>query len=131
MAEKALTAVIQEAYLQGISTRFVDHLAKAMGFPGISTRQVSGLWEENDGKAKAFLTRPPEGDWPDPRIDATCIKVRRGRRIVSAADIIGIGIGVITDGRREVQGLEIGTPGAEPIWTEFLRKLIRRGLRWR
>ena len=127
MAQKALTAVIQEAYVQGISTRSVDDLVKAMGMSGISKSQVSRLCEEIDGKVKAFLNRPLEGDWPYLWIDATYLKVRRGGRIVSVAVIIAIGVN--TDGRREVLGLEIGTSEAEPIWTEFLRKLTRRGLR--
>lgn len=82
MAEKALTAVIQEAYVQGISTRSVDALVKAMGMSGISKSQVSRLCEEIDGKVKAFLNRPLEGDWPYLWIDATYLKVRRGGRIV-------------------------------------------------
>ena len=127
MAEKALTAVIQEAYVQGISTRSVDDLVKAMGMSGISRSQVSRLCEEIDGKVKAFLDRPIEGDWPYLWIDATYLKVRRGGRIVSVAVIIAVGVN--TDGRREVLGMEIGTSEAEPIWTEFLRKLTRRGLR--
>ena len=127
MAEKALTAVIQEAYVQGISTRSVDDLVKAMGMSGISKSQVSRLCEEIDGKVKAFLDRPIEGDWPYLWIDATYLKVRRGGRIVSVAAIIAVGVNA--DGRREVLGLEIGTSEAEPIWTEFLRKLTRRGLR--
>lgn len=127
MAEKALTAVIQEAYIQGISTRSVDDLVKAMGMSGISKSQVSRLCEEIDVKVKAFLDRPIEGEWPYIWIDATYLKVRRGGRIVSVAAIIAVGVN--TDGRREVLGLEIGTSEAEPIWTEFLRKLTRRGLR--
>ncbi len=94
---------------------------------GISKSQVSRLCEEIDGKVKAFLNRPLEGDWPYVWIDATYLKVRRGGRIVSVAVIIAIGVN--TDGRREVLELEIGTSEAEPIWTEFLRKLTRRGLR--
>jgi putative transposase len=127
MAEKALTAVIQEAYVQGISTRSVDDLVKAMGMSGISKSQVSRLCEEIDGKVKTFLERPLEGDWPYIWIDATYLKVRRGGRIVSVAVIIAVGVN--SDGRREVLGMEIGTSEAEPIWTEFLRKLTRRGLR--
>lgn len=127
MAEKALTAVIQEAYVQGISTRSVDDLVKAMGMSGISKSQVSRLCEEIDGKVKAFLERPLEGDWPYIWIDATYLKVRRGGRIVSVAIIVAVGVN--SDGRREVLGMEIGTSEAEPIWTEFLRKLTRRGLR--
>lgn len=127
MAEKALTAVIQEAYIQGISTRSVDELVKAMGMGGISKSQVSRLCEEIDGKVKAFLERPIEGDWPYVWIDATYLKVRRGGRIVSVAVIIAVGVNA--DGRREVLGMEVGTSEAEPIWTAFLRKLTRRGLR--
>jgi transposase-like protein len=70
MAEKALTAVIQEAYTQGISTRSVDDLVKAMGMSGISKRQVSRLCEEIDQRVKAFLDRPIKGDWPYLWIDA-------------------------------------------------------------
>jgi putative transposase len=127
MAEKALTAVIQEAYVQGVSTRSVDDLVKAMGMSGISKSQVSRLCEEIDGKVKAFLERPIEGDWPYLWIDATYVKSRRGGRIVSVAVIIAVAVN--GDGRREVLGMEVGTSEAEPIWTEFLRKLTRRGLR--
>jgi len=126
MAEKALTAVIQEAYVQGISTRSVDDLVKAMGMSGISKSQVSRLCEEIDEKVTAFLNRPIEGDWPYIWIDATYMKVRRGGRIVSVAVIIAVGVNA--DGRREVLGMEVGTSEAEPIWTEFLRSLTRRGL---
>jgi len=76
MAEKALTAVIQEAYIQGISTRSVDDLVKAMGMSGISKSQVSRLCEEIDDKVKAFLDRPIEGDWPYLWVDGTYLKVR-------------------------------------------------------
>jgi len=127
LAEKALTAVIQEAYIQGISTRSVDDLVKAMGTGGVSKSQVSRLCEEIDGPVKAFLERPIEGDWPYLWIDATYLKVRRGGRIVSVAVIIAVGVN--SDGRREVLGMEVGSSEAEPIWTEFLRKLTRRGLR--
>ena len=70
MAEKALTAVIQEAYVQGVSTRSVDELVKAMGMTGISKSQVSRLCGEIDGKIKAFLDRPLEGEWPYVWLDA-------------------------------------------------------------
>jgi transposase-like protein len=71
LAEKALTAVIQEAYIQGISTRSVDELVKAMGLSGISKSQVSRLCTEIDERVKAFLDRPIEGDWPYLWVDAT------------------------------------------------------------
>ena len=127
MAEKALTAVIQEAYIQGISTRSVDHLVKALGMTGISKSQVSRLCEEIDEKVQAFLERPIEGDWPYLWIDATYVKVRQNGRIVSVAVIIAVGVN--SDGRREVLGMEIGASEAETFWTAFLRKLTRRGLR--
>jgi transposase-like protein len=127
MAEKALTAVIQEAYIQGISTRSVDDLVRAMGMSGISRSQVSRLCEEIDGRVKAFLERPIEGDWPYLWIDATYVKVRQEGRIVSVAAIVATGVN--SDGRREVLGLEIGASEAEPFWTAFLRKLARRGLK--
>ena len=92
MAEKALTAVIQEAYVQGISTRSVDDLVKAMGMSGISKSQVSRLCEEIDVRVKAFLDRPIEGEWPYIWIDATYLKVRRGGRIVSVAVIIAAAV---------------------------------------
>jgi transposase-like protein len=118
LAEKALTAVIQEAYIQGISTRSVDDLVKAMGMSGISKSQVSRLCEEIDERVKTFLERPIEGDWPYLWVDATYVKVRQNGRI-----------GVNSDGRREVLGMDIGLSEAEPFWTAFLRKLTRRGLR--
>jgi putative transposase len=100
-------------------------LVKAMGMDGISKSQVSRLCEGIDRKVTAFLERPIEGEWFYLWIDATYLKVRRGGRIVSVAVIIAVGVN--TDGRREVLGMEIGTSEAEPIWTEFLRKLTRRG----
>ncbi len=81
MAEKALAAVVQEAYVHGVSTRAVDDLVKAMGMTGISKSQVSRLCEEIDGKVKAFLTRPLEGDWPYLWIDATYVKTREHGRV--------------------------------------------------
>jgi len=127
MAEKALTAVIQEAYIQGISTRSVDDLVKALGMDGISKSQVSRLCEEIDERVNAFLDRPIEGDWPYLWIDATYVKVRQDGRIVSVAVIVAVGVN--SDGRREVLGMDIGASEAEPFWTAFLRKLARRGLR--
>jgi putative transposase len=127
MAEKALTAVIQEAYVHGVSTRSVDDLVKAMGGSGVSKSQVSRLCEEIDERVKAFLDRPLEGEWPYVWLDATYVKVRRNNRIVSVAVIVAVGVN--SDGRREVLGMDIGPSEAETFWTEFLRKLRRRGLR--
>ena len=126
-AEKALAAVIQEAYIQGVSTRSVDELVKAMGMTGISKSQVSRLCGEIDERVNAFLTRPIEGDWPYLWIDATYVKVRASGRIVSVAVIIAVGVN--TEGIREVLGMAVGPSEAEPFWTDFLRSLSRRGLR--
>jgi transposase-like protein len=127
LAEKALTAVIQEAYVQGVSTRSVDDLVQAMGMTGISKSQVSRLIGEIDDRVKAFLARPIEGDWPYVWLDATYVKVRQNGRIISIAVIIAVGVN--TDGRREVLGMTIGASEAETFWTQFLRSLTRRGLR--
>jgi putative transposase len=126
-AEKALTAVIQEAYVHGISTRAVDDLVKAMGASGVSKSQVSRLCAEIDERVNAFLSRPIEGAWPYLWIDATYLKSRQAGRIVSVAVIIAVGVN--TDGRREVLGIATGPSEAEPFWTAFLRSLADRGLR--
>jgi putative transposase len=125
-AEKALAAVIQEAYVQGISTRSVDELVKALGMAGISKSQVSRLCAEIDERVRTFLERPIEGDWPYLWIDATYVKVREAGRIVSVA--VTMAVAVNTDGRREVLGMAIGASEAETFWVEFLRRLKRRGL---
>lgn len=126
-AEKALTAVIQEAYVQGVSTRNVDALVQAMGGTGVSKSQVSRLCAEIDDRVGAFLERLIEGEWPYLWLDATYVKARRDHRIVSVAVIIAVAVN--TDGRREVLGMTVGNSEAEHFWTEFLRSLTRRGLR--
>jgi putative transposase len=126
-AEKALTAVIQEAYVHGVSTRSVDELVKAMGGTGISKSQVSRLCAEIDERVNAFLRRPIEGSWPYLWIDATYLKSRKGGRIVSVAVIVAVAVN--TDGRREVLGVATGPSEAEVFWADFLRSLADRGLR--
>ena len=126
-AEKALTAVIQEAYIQGVSTRSVDELVQAMGMSGISKSQVSRLCGEIDDKIRSFLDRPLEGDWPYLWLDATYVKVREAGRIVPVA--VTVAVAVNDQGRREILGMAIGASEAETFWTEFLRSLTRRGLR--
>src|ERR671917_867862 len=126
-AEKALAAVVQEAYVQGVSTRSVDDLVRAMGMEGISKSQVSRLCAEIDGRVGDFLSRPIEGDWPYLWLDATYVKVREAGRIVPVA--VTVAVGVNDDGRREVLGMAIGSSEAESFWLDFLRGLARRGLR--
>jgi transposase-like protein len=126
-AEKALVAVIQEAYVHGVSTRSVDDLVKAMGAGGMSKSQVSRLCAEIDVRVNAFLSRPLEGAWPYLWLDATYIKVRDGGRIISRAVIVAVAVN--SDGKREVLGVTTGPSEAETFWTDFLRSLADRGLR--
>src|SRR3954471_23946996 len=123
-SEKALVAVIQEAWIGGVSTRRVDELAQAMGLSGIDKSRVSRLCKEIDERANAFLERPLEGEWPYPWLDATYLKVRDGGRIVSVAALIAVAVN--TEGRREIVGL--GPSEAEPFWSAFLKRLVKRGL---
>ena len=126
-AEKALVAVIQEAYVHGVSTRSVDDLVKAMGAGGMSKSQVSRLCADIDERVSAFLDRPLEGAWPYLWLDATYVKVREGGRIVSRAVIVAVAVN--EDGKREVLGVATGPSEAETFWTDFLRSLADRGLR--
>ena len=126
MAEKALTAVIQEAYIQGVSTRSVDDLVKALGMEGISKSQVfASVWRYR--RACRSVPDPADRGRLALCLVATYVKVRRDHQIVSVAVIIAVGVN--TDGRREVLGMTIGHSEAEPFWVEFLRSLVRRGLR--
>ncbi|MQM40192.1 IS256 family transposase [wastewater metagenome] len=125
-AEQALTAVVQEAYIQGVSTRSVDELVRAAGMTGISSSQVSRLCESIDERVGAFLRRPIEGQWPYLWLDATYVKAREGGRVVSKACVLAVAVN--TEGRREVLGLAVGPAETEKFWTGFLRDLIGRGL---
>lgn len=127
LMEKALTAVIQEAWINGVSTRRVEELVQAMGMTGISKSQVSKLCRDIDERVSSFLDRPLEGEWPYLWLDATYIKQRQGGRIVSVAAIIAVA--ATTDGRREIIGLSIGDSEAMVFWMEFLRRLVKRGLK--
>src|SRR6056297_62742 len=126
-AEKALVAVIQEAYVHGVSTGAVNDLVKAMGAGSMSKSQVSRLCTEINERVNAFLSRPLEGAWPYLWLDATYVKVREGGRIVSRAVMIAVAVN--EDGKREVLGVATGPSEAETFWTEFLRSLADRGLR--
>jgi transposase-like protein len=126
-SEKALVAVIQEAWIGGVSTRRVEDLVQAMGLDGISKSTVSKLCADIDERVHAFIDRPLTGEWPYLWLDATYLKQRQGGRIVSVAAIIAVAAN--TDGKREIVGLHIGTSEAEAFWGEFLGSLHRRGLR--
>jgi len=125
-SEQALVAVIQEAWIGGVSTRRVDELAQAMGLAGISKSTVSKLCKDIDERVGEFLNRPLEGEWPYLWLDATYLKARQGGRIVSVAAIIAVAAN--TDGRREIIGLGIGPSEAETFWMDVLRSLKARGL---
>jgi putative transposase len=125
--EKALVAVIQEAWIGGVSTRKVDELVQAMGLSGISKSTVSRLCKDIDDRVHAFLDRPLVGDWPYLWLDATYLKQREGGRIVSVAAIIAVAVD--SEGKREIVGLHIGPSEAETFWATFLRSLVKRGLR--
>ena len=125
--EKALVAVIQEAWIGGVSTRKVDDLVQAMGLSGISKSNVLNLCKDIDERVNAFLDRPLTGDWPYLWLDATYLKQREGGRIVSVAAIIAVAVD--SEGKREIVGLHIGPSEAETFWSTFLRSLVKRGLR--
>ena len=126
LTEQALTAVIQEAWIGGVSTRKVDDLVQALGMTGISKSQVSALCRDIDERVDSFLNRPLEGEWPYLWLDATYLKVRQCGRVVSIAAIIACGVN--QDGRREILGLGLGESEAQVFWVEFLRSLRQRGL---
>jgi transposase-like protein len=126
-AERALSAVVQEAYVHGISTRKVDELVKALGMGGISKSQVSRLCEELDEEVERFRNRPLEGAYPYVWVDATYVKSRQDGRVVSVAVVIAVGVKGDT-GEREVLGLDVGPSEDGAFWTAFLRSLVARGL---
>jgi putative transposase len=126
-SEKALVAVIQEAWIGGVSTRRVDELVQAMGLAGIARSTVSKLCKDIDERVGAFLNRPLEGEWPYLWLDATYLRQREGGRIVSVAAIIAVAVDA--EGRREIVGLHIGPSEAEAFWSDFLRGLVKRGLK--
>jgi putative transposase len=126
-AERALVAVVQEAYVQGVSTRRVDELVRALGLAGISKSQVSRLCQELDAEVERFRTRRLEGPYPYVWLDATFLKVRQDGRVVSLAVVIAIG--VTATGEREVLGLDVGPSEDGAFWLQFLRGLVARGLR--
>jgi putative transposase len=126
LSEKAIAAVVQEAWIGGVSTRKVDDLVQALGMQGISKSQVSALCAEIDERVGSFLDRPIEGEWPYLWLDATYLKVRQGGRVVSVAAIIACAVN--QDGRREILGLGIGESEAKPFWVKFLTRLKQRGL---
>jgi len=125
-AEKALLAVVQEAYVEGVSTRKVDDLVQALGLTGISKSAVSRMCEDLDEVVEAFRNRVLAEAYPYVWLDALYLKVRENHRIVSKALVIAIG--VRETGEREILGLALGGSEEQAFWQAFLRSLVRRGL---
>lgn len=126
-AEKALLAVVQTAYVKGVSTRKVDDLLKALGLTGIDKSKVSRICKELDELVDGFRNRPLEGSYPYLWLDALYLKVRQDHRIVNQAMVIAIG--VRETGERDVLGFSLGASEEYAFWMDFLRSLIRRGLK--
>jgi len=126
-AEQALLAVVQQAYIEGVSTRKVDELLKAMGLTGIDKSQVSRICKGLDEVVQDFRNRPLEGRYPYVWLDALYLKVRQNHRVVSQALVIAIGVN--DQGERELLGFALGASETEAFWLEFLRSLTQRGLK--
>jgi len=126
-AEHALLAVIQEAYVHGVSTRKVDDLVRALGVDGISKSEVSRICSELDTAVTAFRTRPITGEHRYIWLDATYHKVRVDGRVISQATVVAVG--VTSEGERQVLGVDVGPSEERAFWSAFLRSLVKRGLR--
>lgn len=126
--DQALFAVVMEAYIHGVSTRKVDDLVRALGADtGISKSEVSRICEDLDQDVAEFRQRRlDDTSYPYVFVDATYCKARVGRRVVSQAIVIAVG--VAADGRRQVLGFQVGDTESEPFWTDFFRDLKARGL---
>jgi transposase-like protein len=125
-SERALLAVVQSAYVQGVSTRKVDDLLQSLGLTGIDKSRVSRICKELDTVVEAFRHRSLESTYPYVWLDALYLKVRQNHRIVSMALVIAIG--VRERGEREILGFALGASEEEAFWVEFLRGLLQRGL---
>ncbi len=126
-AEQALVAVICQAYVEGVSTRRVDDLVKAMGIEGISKSEVSRLAAELDERVAEFRGRPLEsGPYRYCWIDALTQRVREGGRVVNVSAVIATAVNA--EGKREIVGFDVVTTEDTDAWTAFLRSIVKRGL---
>ncbi len=126
-AERALTAVVAQCYVEGVSTRRVDDVARAMGLDGISKSQVSRMCAELDEVVAAWRNRPLDArPYAFVWLDALVVKVREGGRVANTAALVATGVN--GDGHREVLGLDVGAAEDGAAWTAFLRSLVARGL---
>lgn len=125
-AEQALLAVVQSAYVEGVSTRKVDSVLEHMGLNRIDKSEVSRICKALDEPVRAFRERALEGEYPYLWVDATYLKVRQNHRVVSMAAVVAIG--VRESGEREILGFAVGASEEQSFWREFLRSLLSRGL---
>ena len=126
-SERALLAVVQQAYVEGVSTRKVDALVKSLGCEGISKSQVSRICQELDQVVESFLGRPLDGGpYPYLWLDALTKKVREEGRIVNVSVVVATAVN--TEGKREILGMDVGTSENGAFWLAFLRSLVARGL---
>ncbi len=126
-SERALLAVVQQAYVEGVSTRRVEDLVQALGCEGISKSQVSRICQELDGVVGSFLGRPLDGGpYPYLWLDALTQKVRESGRIVNVSVVVATAVN--REGKREVLGIDVGTSEDGAFWLAFLRSLVARGL---
>jgi putative transposase len=126
-AERALTAVVAQCYVEGVSTRRVDDVARAMGLDGISKSQVSRMCAELDEVVAAWRNRPLDArPYAFVWLDALVVKVREHGRVANTAALVATGVNA--DGHREVLGLDVGAAEDGAAWTAFLRSLVARGL---
>lgn len=125
-SEEALLAVIQQAYVLGVSTRKVDELVQALGLNGVDKSKVSRICKELDELVGEFRQRPLTEAYPYVWLDALFLKVRQHRRVVSQAVVIAVGVN--RQGERSVLGFDVGASENEAFWLAFLRSLLKRGL---
>lgn len=126
-SERALLAVIQEAYVKGISTRKVDDLVQALGLSGVDKSKVSRITKSLDELVQDFRQRPLEDEYPYVWLDALYLKVRQNHRVVSLAVVVAVA--VTHEGTRTILGFDVGASEEEAFWLQFLRSLVERGLK--
>ena len=125
-SERAVIALVQEAVINGVSTRKIEKLVAELGITSLSKSQVSEYCADLDEEARAFRERPLVGQYPYLFLDALFEKVRIHRTVMSQAAVVAYG--VRENGNRELIGLDVVDTESEESWTTFLRSLRERGL---
>lgn len=125
-SEQALMSLVREAYVNGVSTRKIERLAKSLGIDGISASQVSEINKGLDDQVNAFRTRPLNTSYPVLWVDALYEKVREDQKIMSMAVLIVYGI--TDEGKRDVLAVEPMYQESEATWAQVFQGLKSRGL---